>query len=519
MNKTIRRLMIGSGILVGALVVLMIGIGLFFDVNRYRPQIENAVAKATGMSLKINGKASLKMFPVVRVRLEEVHLSNGGSEFFVARELEIAPRLIPFLLRRQVMIGKVSLVSPKISVEKSPSGRLNFETAGNPAVPGSSAGTDSGSAPGTAPGEVRSIGITNGDFAYKDRSTGQSAEITGLNVDLSGISWNTQPADTKDMMNSISFHGGVEADSFKVTTKTGTTAASKLKATLRDDHGLVRVDSTEVSIFGGMARGDTQIDLRSGTPKIEITQNASGIDLAQAAPQLKTKLSGSVDISVRLTGSGKDVQALTKTMSGTLSIHSQNIATNVDVDGLAAKLKTAQGMDLVGIGSSIFSSPLGQAAASQAAGIAGGAPPPKTAIRNLVSDWNINNGIAEAKDVAIATAKTTVAFKGDLNLIDKKYQNFYIATVDQKGCAKNKVEVGGPLSSPRPVAGSMGKQLSESYLGSASSALGSAGSQIAGIFGGKAEPKSAPKGRTNLPPKEVAQGCDEFYSGSVMNAG
>jgi AsmA protein len=481
MSKAIRRLLIGAGTVVGLLVILIICVGLYFDVNRYKPQIEAEVAKATGMSLKINGKASLKLIPHVRVTLDEVHLSNAGNELFAAKALDVTPRLFPFLLHRKIVIEKVSLLDPKIDIEKSKSGHLNFETAKR------SEGTQ-GTAGG--PGSIHSILIRNGELIYKDHGAGQNIQIIGADVDLSEIAWN--PA---DMMKSLRLNGNVQARSLKFATQKGATTASNLKAKVRDDHGIIRLDPTEVEVFGGVARGNAQIDLRSATPKIEVSQTASHINLAQAVPKLKNKLSGSIDGSVKLTGSGKNVQAMTKSMSGMVSFRSQNIATSVDVDDLAAKLKTAQGMDIVELGASLFSSPLAKAG-GQAAGIAGGAPQPKNSIRKLVSVWSINKGVAEAKDVALSTAKTTVAFRGDLNLVDKKYQNFYVATVDQKGCAKNKVEVGGPLNRPRPVAASVGKQFSESYLGSV-------GKSLSGVFGGK----------------ENSQGCDLFYSGSAIHTG
>ena len=69
MGKVVRRLFIGLGAIVGLLVLMVVGIALFFDVNHYKPQIETAVAKSTGMNLKIAGKASLKVFPQIRIAL------------------------------------------------------------------------------------------------------------------------------------------------------------------------------------------------------------------------------------------------------------------------------------------------------------------------------------------------------------------------------------------------------------------------------------------------------------------
>ena len=50
-------------------------------------------------------------------------------------------------------------------------------------------------------------------------------------------------------------------------------------------------------------------------------------------------------------------------------------------------------------------------------------------------------------------------------------ENFYVASVDPKGCAKSPVEVAGALRWPHRVASSIDRQLSQSYLGSAASAI------------------------------------------------
>jgi len=243
---------------------------------------------------------------------------------------------------------------------------------------------------------------------------------------------------------------------------------------------------------------------------------------------------------MNLTAQGKDQAALTKTSNGTVSIHSKDITlTGFDLDGMAGKLKTGQGLGMVNIGSSLMSGPLAPAlgkagsAAGTVAGKAegGAAAASKTEIKTLVSDWKITNGVAQAQDAAISTGKHTIAFKGDVNLISKTYQNFYIATVDPKGCAEQKVEIEGPLGSPKPNAGSAATQVAQSYLGkgigSGGSALGNEGKNIAGLFTGKSPLKpETPPATSKEPSKDQASagkpapaGCDPFYKGAAIQTG
>jgi len=495
--------------LLGALVILIGGaalyVGLFFDANHYKPQIEAAVAKASGMTLTIGGDLSLKVFPRVHLAVKDIHLSKSKSEILAAQDLEVTPELFPFVLHNKIIIDNVTLLDPRIHVEKSASGRMNFEPTQQAGTAGPYKVTKAGAEEQTeaAPGEIHSIQIKNGDISFADQSKGQNIQVNGLDVNLSNISWNQV-----DPMKSLTFHGDVDAKSVQLKSKTDVKTASNLKLGLRDDRGLIHLDPTEVGIFGGTINGNAKLDLRGSVPKIELAQTASNIDLDQAAPKMKGKISGTVDADVKLTGSGKDVAALTKTLTGTVLVHSKDIKTQVNVDTVASKLNTLKNLDLTSV-ASVAGKVMGQQA-----GIAGGTGNPSqpgSPIRILVADLDVHQGIATTKDVAIATEKTTVAFKGDLNLVDQKYQNFYVATVDDKGCSKQKVEIGGPLDSPKPILGSAGKQIAESYLGSA---VGSAESKLGGLFGGnKAQPKS------NAPAEKKAGVCDQFYSGSALHTG
>jgi hypothetical protein len=513
MNRVLRKVLIAFALFFGVLVVGLIAFVLFFDVNRYKPQIEAAVNQSSGLNLKILGKASLVLFPRIRIALKEAHLSNQGKEIFKANEIQIAPRLISYLIHHEMIVDQISLLGPKISLEKNAQGKMNDETvktkSSKPVRPGGSAAGQKES--GMGPGQIHSIQVRDGDLTYIDRKSGQKMSAQGMNANLSDVAWGasgTHSQSGAELIKSIVFQGDFRAQSLK----TGTFAASNLKTRFKAEQGIFTFNPTEAKIFGGTIRGNGQIDLRNPVPSLKLVQSASGIDLKQVFVQGKGRVSGIAEGAVNLSATGKTQRAITQTAVGTVSIHSRDITlTGVDIDGLAGQLKVAQSVDLAKIGSALMLGPLAPVL-GQTSQTVSRASEKKSLIRNFVSNWQLNHGIAQTKDVALSTGKNIIAFQGRLNLVNQTYQNFDIATVDPKGCAKNQIEIAGALNQPHLVAGSIGKQLSKSALGSLGSEAGSAGSQVAGIFGGKPETEKEP----SSPHKGTSSDCDVFYSGVVL---
>ena len=514
------------------IIVAAVGIGLFFDVNKFKPQIEAAVDKATGMEFKINGKASLKVLPTVHVALDDVHFRNPAqagkaADVFSAQEISVSPQLLPFVLHRELNVDQLSLISPKIQIEKNKSGKYNFESAkaektqaAQPPQKGTSQKSVSTASAQSNPQNalVRSVVVKDADLSYVDQTSGQNLQVKDVTVRLSDIALNDKQ---------LSLKGNLKAQSLK----SGTLNVSDIQADFKDNKGLIDLKPTELTTFGGKISGNAQIDLRGGTPKMKIEQSGDHIDLAQASG--RSQVSGVAEAKIDLTAQGKDPAALTHSLNGTVAIRSKDITvTGMDIDSLAGNLKTGQGLGLVNIGSSLMAGPVGGVgqdisknvgkAGTLVNGASGAANSvTKSQIRNLVSVWKITNGIAQAQDAAFTTGKHTIAFKGDLDLVNKKYQNFYIATVDAKGCSQQKVEVEGPLSSPKPNAGSIGTQVAKSYLGSGGSALASEGKSIAGLFnsGGGSSNETANKtpDKSAHLSKAPQAGCDQFYQGSALH--
>jgi len=104
----------------------------------------------------------------------------------------------------------------------------------------------------------------------------------------------------------------------------------------------------------------------------------------------------------------------------------------------------------------------------------------------LVSGWKVERGIAQAKDVAMATNENRIALVGGLDFVNERFNDVTVAVVDGKGCAKMRQKIHGPFRKPEVE--------KVSVLKTAAGPLLSVFKQAGKLLGGQ---------------------CEVFYAGSV----
>ena len=72
MGKAVKWLFIVVGGLVALIVVALLVIPLFVDVEQYKPMIESRVSDLTGRPFRLEGKLSLSLFPWAGLYLWEI---------------------------------------------------------------------------------------------------------------------------------------------------------------------------------------------------------------------------------------------------------------------------------------------------------------------------------------------------------------------------------------------------------------------------------------------------------------
>jgi hypothetical protein len=97
----------------------------------------------------------------------------------------------------------------------------------------------------------------------------------------------------------------------------------------------------------------------------------------------------------------------------------------------------------------LFAGPLGVAVTkgydyAKVIGSSGGS----SRIQKLVSEWHIERGVAQAKDVAMTTETNRVALKGGLDFVNASYQDVTVAVVGPQGCVQVQQKVRGPFAHP-----------------------------------------------------------------------
>ena len=129
MTRTLlRRIAIASAVVVALLVLAGAIFTARFDVNRYKPQIIDAVQERTGRALKFDGDLSLSLFPRIAVKLPATTLSELGREAVFARfsSAQASVALLP-LLRGQLEVDGVRVDGLQATIVRQKDGRTSVD--------------------------------------------------------------------------------------------------------------------------------------------------------------------------------------------------------------------------------------------------------------------------------------------------------------------------------------------------------------------------------------------------------
>jgi len=200
MGKAIKWLLIGVGGIVVLIVVALLLIPFFVDVEQYKPQIEKQVSDFTGRPFTLGGKLALSLFPWAGLHLSDLHLGNPPGfeekDFVSVKSFEVRVKLLP-LISKDIQVKRFIMEEPRIVLEKGKEGRGNWEGIGKPseAVSGEApqkeekpaAEKPMGSLPIKALA-VHEFKITNGHVLWIDSVKGERKEISELSLQLEDVS-------------------------------------------------------------------------------------------------------------------------------------------------------------------------------------------------------------------------------------------------------------------------------------------------------------------------------------------
>nr|WP_294526140.1 AsmA family protein [uncultured Rhodopila sp.] len=166
----------------GVVVVIAAGAGAIaiarFDPDSLKPRIEEAVRRATGRDLALNGKIGLKLSLSPTIQVADVAFANppgfSRPQMATVQALELQLGLLP-LLSGRYEINRLALIHPDILLETDGTGQPNWRIT--PEVqPAAPAGSQAQAVTGQKTKAVVSIdtvSIQDGILAYRDGRTGK----------------------------------------------------------------------------------------------------------------------------------------------------------------------------------------------------------------------------------------------------------------------------------------------------------------------------------------------------------
>jgi len=507
-----------AGGLLALLLLAVVALVFFGDVNAHKPRLEAASSDALGMEVRIGGRLGIGFFPGFHVTVEDVRIRNRGADVASAKETILGIELLP-LLHKEVRIVKIGMKRPRISIEQDRDGKFNFET------PEEEAGKKTAE---EAEGmrfslDVTIISLSDGALFYADKKTGEELEAGDFDLDVSRL--RLSEGKSSDLLKRLSvtaefackeFHKGslavsnlklriegkdglygirpVTADRLvysgsggKVTAdrlalgvenlavrgdgkadllrrisfsgtagigevRTEDLAVSDLKSAVAGKDGVLDLNPVTMLLFGGEGSGSLRADFSGSVPQYHVRYSLSKFRIEEFLKALSPKKAaeGSMDFSASLSMRGKTASERKRTADGEVSLRGENLTLDgVDLDRTFSRYEASQSFNLVDVGVFFIAGPFaplitkGYTFASLFQGSGG-----SSRIRAVVSDWEVERGIARAKDVAMATNENRIALRGSLDFVNERFNDVTMAVVDGKGCATVRQKIRGPFRKP-----------------------------------------------------------------------
>lgn len=241
MGRIIKFFLYAMAALVVLLVIGGITFTLLFDPNDYRENIATQVRDSTGRELVIEGDLSLSLFPWLAVEIGKTHLGNAegfsDAPFVSFDSARLSVRLLPLLLRREIVVGAARIDELRLTLEVSKHGESNWQDFADQSVADSSEGDDTGTA---APGalDIGGVEIRNAFLSYTNAQLNERYELSNLNITTGAVTAGA----------AVTIRGGFEFDAQPA----GVAGSVEIKSSVAFDSESATIAMDDFSINGSI---------------------------------------------------------------------------------------------------------------------------------------------------------------------------------------------------------------------------------------------------------------------------
>jgi AsmA protein len=451
-----RALLVVLG-LTSLVVLIVLVYAARFDLNSWKSEVEAAASEGTLMHVTIQGTLERKRWFPLTVVVHGLQFQNRDEPVLTLDNVECSSlELIP-LVRGRLRMGTCTVDGFAIAIVRGDDGHFNFERTTPPPRPSPGAG----SAPPAL--LVSRLIARGGAYTFTVRGEPVRAEITGISGDLHSFAIGSPP---EGIRRAFSFNGELAWDKLQRDVLTLTDMKSKVSAA----GGHFLLNDLSLDAFGGKGTGTFAADTSEPTPRFELSLDVPRCRVEEVLEGLGADrlIGGEAALTMDVRAAGRNKDELTQTLSGEVSLSGSGLKTyDLDVDKLIKKFDKTRGFNLLDFAAFFVAGPLGPLATKgyafgrvyQELGTGEGR------LDRLVTTWSINDGLAEAKDCALATKKNRVAFAGKIELVQGVYQDAAIAVLDERGCARYTEKLSGPVGGRQPIGKRTMKALEGPFVG------------------------------------------------------
>lgn len=188
-----KRILKIAAITVAVLLVIVIAIPFFINVNSFRPKIESELSSALGRPVTV-GDLSLSVL-TGSVVASDIAIADdpafGKAPFVAAKSLKVGVELMPLIFSKQLNVTEITLQQPQITLLKTASGKWNFSSLGGAASTEKAQPKSAGAAPANF--SVAKLNVDDGRLIVgKAGSSAKPQVYDKVNIGVKNFSFTSQ---------------------------------------------------------------------------------------------------------------------------------------------------------------------------------------------------------------------------------------------------------------------------------------------------------------------------------------
>ena len=436
MQNIPRKILLAAGGLLALIMLSAILLWAFAGSELFKKRIEAYASQVLGMELTVDGPARILVSSKPGLRLEDIHVRKDETEWIHASAVDLRVRAMP-LLRGRVELDSIDLLAPDLQLNLDSEGAFTSTPAH---------GTENANERPIL--KIRRFQAKDADLTLTDQRSGKAIKAQRCNLTGRNFVWTPATAD-RPTLTLPDFQAHMKCEKIIY----GVMKASQVEAEVSAQKQRLAVGPVTSMVLDGRLKADMASDFSRPAPEHALELELTGFRVEQYVETFHhgKGAEGSLTFAAHLNFSGKELQEMAASMMGRARLSgTQLVLHGLDLDQQLARYESTQRFQLVDIAAFFLAGPIGLAV-TRGYGFASlfADTGEKTAIREVISEWDIESGILRAGDVALSTEENRLALTGGLDFVKLRFENMRVAVIDPEGCAVVEQLIEGEFRDPK----------------------------------------------------------------------